>query len=172
MLTYRNKKLLLTLLALGALALQVTAVSTQYWATKSAGAAIAVEKSHWGLWRECTYVSGTNNLKECSHLPPSGNTKFKKNSLETTRAFAIMGPLFVFISLLFSFMYPLSHQLQCLFMLLGALSSVIAMIIFSSELLRPFENSAGKPGSPGYSFYLNLAGGVTAFIAAFACWQS
>jgi hypothetical protein len=45
----------------------------------------------------------------------------------------------------------------------GGVCSLIAMGIYAGGELQG--------GSPGYSFYLNLSGGVFALIAAYVCYQ-
>lgn len=166
MLTLSNKKYLLTLLALVTIVLQVVAISTEYWATyKSPGMVVTRVEEHWGLWKQCITVSGN---EVCRHTPPSDDKKFKKNSLEATRAFAIMGPLFVSMSVLSMYMRPSAKKWHCALMLLGAVCSLVAMTIFAAELLKLDESK----GTPGYSFYLNLAGGVMALVAVLVCWAA
>jgi len=166
MLTPHNKKVLLLLLALSTITLQVVAISTPYWATQSMSQ--LSEKSHWGLWKDCITLGGA---KQCTHLPPSGNDKFKKNSLEATRAFAIMGPVLVFLGMVLPI--AKAHIWKCMLLLLGSLSSLIAMTIFATELLKPFEDQpSGMKGTPGYSFYLNMVGGVMGLVTVLVCWKA
>ena len=57
-----------------------------------------------GLWKACGELWGNANgisgdMDVCIHLPPDGVKSFPKNSLYTTRAFAIMGVSLIFIAL-------------------------------------------------------------------------
>jgi len=154
----KSKKTYLNLLVIVALILQVVAIATNDWSVYS-----GASKMNWGLWKSC---AGNTH---CLHLPPEGNKMFPKNSLEAARAFAILGSLSMAISLYYMNMYPTKKLMLSHLLLAGGICSVVAAIIWSAELLK-WPGSTGKDvkASPGYSFYLNLSGGVLAVVAAVA----
>lgn len=170
-----NKQEMLYGLCMVALALQLTAVCTDHWSVKNikmsdadAGADI-----NMGLWKGCgegwaKYQGISGDSDVCLHLPIEGMKTFPKNALQAARVFAIMGIVLVFVALV-CMMYMKNYkkcQLMCL--LAGGLSSLIAMAIWSSEMLKIKigDNSKSVKFNPGYSFYLNLVGGLAAMGAA------
>ena len=176
----KNKQLFMTILMVVIIALQVVAISTNDWSIASYNSASAVAmklKANWGLWKECSGgVIGKVSGGSCSHLPPQGSSPFPKNSLEAARAFAVLGPCLVAIAMLGSYVYPMKQKNICMLLLAGAISSIIAMVIWSAELLKlksglPSPAPSTIAGSPGYSFYLNLSAGVLGLIGAYVCYN-
>ncbi len=156
-----NKQYTLYGLGILALALQITAISTESWSEKSADG----QEAHFGLWKAC-------DDKDCSHLPPSekDDSKFPKNSLYAVRAFAIMGVIFMFIGL--SCMMYMKNNKRCQLMcfIASGISSLIAMAIWAGELKKIYANTGDVTKVDfdlGYSFYLNLVGGLIALATAF-----
>lgn len=172
----KNKNMYLSMLGLVAVALQVTAVSTDYWSAVSnvpnpVGLAGSKMNMHWGLWKSCNVqvVNGQAGASACIHMPPNTPT-YKKNSLSAARVFAILGPLLVAFALSGSYLYPMKQKTMCSLLVMGAVSSLIATAIWGSDLQNP-TMSGNLSGSPGYSFYLNLSGAVFALVAAYVCYQ-
>ena len=153
------------------LALQLTAVCTEHWGVKTLNIPfdnINADVS-MGLWKACGEswgkihdIRGETDI--CLDLPIHGMKSFPKNSLYATRCFAIIGVILVFMALVYR--NNKTFQLVCL--VSGGLASLIAMIIWASELLKIKigDNLPSVKFKPGYSFYLNLSGGVMALAAA------
>jgi len=164
-----SKQQMLSLLCVLAMALQITAISTSYWSDKSGQYNGLSGDAHMGLWKACVSGSGTYSgvsasMDGCIDTPPSEtiSPKFPKNSLHAVRAFAIMGVVFVFLAS-FGMMYmPSYRKSQLTLLIAGGLSSLIAGAIWAGELLK-IDNMKMKPG---YSFYLNLVGGLLALVAS------
>ena len=157
-----NKQGIVYLLLVVAIALQVSAISTDHWSChKDTGITM-----HIGLWKMCMDVPGGT---KCSHAPPEGvDAKgFPKNSLYAVRAFAILGVLLVAFSLVCAAYLKGNNKCQVMCLVGGAVCSIIANIIWAAELLKfgGSTNDAIK-ADPGYSFYLNLSGGLVALLAA------
>jgi len=175
-----NKQEILYGLCIVALALQLTSVSTEHWSVcnssclklpniSAGGADGAI-----GLWKACGEVWGkahgiSGDVDVCLHLPIDGLKSFPKNSLYAARAFSLMGIILIFMSLV-CMMYMKNYkrcQLVCL--IAGGLSALIANAIWAAELLK-FKVNDSSPSikfNPGYSFYLNMIGGLVALVAAY-----
>lgn len=154
-----NKDMCVGLFSVAALGLQITSVSTDFWTVS--------DNLNWGLWKMCA-----KGMK-CAHLPPPNDSKFPANSLRAAQAFALLGPILVALAVLCMWLYPERKDCQCALLALGGVASLIAMIIWLVDLLK-ISGSTGpmsQKGTPGYSFYLNLAGGVSALIASGCCYQ-
>jgi hypothetical protein len=149
-----------TLLAMTAIFLQVSAISTNHWQT---GKLLGDIPYNSGLWKKCS-------KKECDeHLPPDNKEKgYPKNSLEATRAFAILGPVLIVLGLSLMYLQNTNKKLQTVLLVCGALASLISIIIYSAELLKIKLGNTEIHGSPGYSYYLNMAGGVMGLVTVFA----
>jgi hypothetical protein len=186
-----NKQEMLYGICMVALALQLTAISTEHWGLTSATSSelkivnaviqtLTKDKKDEvdgldlsiGLWKLCGEDWGKLDKQSldseiCAHLPIEGVKKFPKNSLNAIRVFSLMGVVLIFTSLM-CMMYGKNYkrcQLVCL--LAGGLCSVIANIIWASEMNKVVLMD-GLPAikfSPGYSFYLNLAGGLAGLAA-------
>jgi hypothetical protein len=172
------------------LALQVTAISSPQWSMckdeqKKKDLNLTKLENDVGLWKSCLVATGDiGNLNKtlkgkaeldtCIHLPPDDNTiydKFPKNSLEAVRAFALMGPLFIFLGLMCMMYMKAWKRCPMVFLLLGGLFSLIANIIWFAEFRKLNIALDNKPSieakySVGYSFYLNMAGGIFGLLAA------
>jgi len=168
----KNKKMYLSLLCVAVLALQVAAVSTNDWTVMSQGGS----KMNYGLWKTCMKTGGITSITAnvCIDLPPKASLdkNFKKNSLYAARVLAVLGPVLVAVALLNMYMKPLATKWNCALLLAGALASLVAMAVWAAEMMNPDKGGGGNPkGSPGYSFYLNLAGGVLGLVAAWVCYK-
>ena len=164
----KNEKVYLLLLGVVALGLNVTAVATEEWSVLSHSGG---GKSTVGLWKACDkgMTGGANTCVDMPNNNDPNKTHFKKIALDVCRAFAIISLLLILIGL---WLVVTGHKHACLFLLGGGLSSLIAMGVWAGEMLKPYNNWGNKKAmSPGYSFYLNLAGGVLAVIAGLACWR-
>jgi hypothetical protein len=171
-----NKQEMLYGLCMVAMALQLTAICTEHWSVKSASGLPSGDSADlaMGLWKLCGEASGkvmniSGDVDACAHLPLDGVKTFPKNSLYAARAFALVGVIMVF-SALMCMMYMKGYKrCQLVSLLAGGAASIIASIVWAAELLKvKFDDS--QQGtikfSPGYSFYLNLAGGLVALMAA------
>jgi hypothetical protein len=170
----KNKKMYLLILGVLALGLVVAAISTDEWMAGSMSPPSTVAglkvKYNFGLWKGCNYAM-LNGKKQkppagqssCGHLPPSGDKKFPKNSLDACRAFAILSAVLIAFGLVALYT---GHRYASWLLVGGGVSSLVAMAIWAGELLK-INTGQGitYKGSPGYSFYLNLGGGVFALIA-------
>jgi hypothetical protein len=170
------------------LALQVTAISSPQWsrhqdADKMKSLNLSKFEMDLGLWKSCAtaagdlskvfsqdVVKGKAEVDVCLHLPPDDNKifdKFPKNSLEAVRAFALMGPLFVFLGLMCMMYMKNWKRCPMVFLLLGGLFSLVANIIWVAEFRKLNVGSVSDVKfNPGYSFYLNMAGGVLGLLGA------
>lgn len=159
-------------LCIATLALQLTAISTDHWSVKKKNG--SDPNLNIGLWKACGKDVDSSipkvNINEslCVHLPMDGWKSFPKNSLEAVRAFAILGSVLVFMSLM-CMMYMKSYkrcQLVCL--VAGGLCSLIAEGIWVAELtkLKPADNKPAVKFDLGYSYYLNMGGGLLALVCA------
>lgn len=170
-----NKQEMLYGLCMIVLALQVTAISTDHWSVKTINTGVKDVNidGTFGLWKGCGELWGksqgiSGDIDVCLHLPVEGMKSFPKNALYAARAFSIMGAIFIFAALV-CMMYMKGYkrcQMVCLFV--GGVSSLIAMAIWSAELLKVKVSDGASPikFNPGYSFYLNLAGGIMGLMAA------
>ncbi len=150
------------------LALQVSAIATTYWSVKSQNSL----NLHLGLWKFCA-EGDKSDLSGCKHLPPDNNSSFPKNSLYAARVFAILGAALVFCALMCSMFVKLSKDCQTMCLIAGGLSSLIAMSIWAAEMLKiSIDSSLEIKFNPGYSFYLNMVGGVCALITAYVNFRS
>lgn len=175
MLSYESKRMFLLVVALATMALQITAVSTEYWAVKDVydGKSVSA-KVNWGLWKMCGDASVQGlNVDKCYDLPPKGDPKeFRKNSLEAARAFAVLGPVLVFLSIFFTHVHSLGGHWQGVLLLMGGLCSLIATVVFAAELRKPFGGAmGGKTAKYGYSYFLSMAGGVMGVLASIVFWK-
>jgi len=179
-----DKKMLLPGLCVVALALQISAISTEMWSkgTVPASSTVATAKveTNLGLWKLCgkLMISGKPTEKDCFHLPQGDNKKFPKNSLYAVRAFAVTGAVLIFVAL--GCMLMQRHKgkemrkctLACL--IAGGISSLIANVIWATELLH-IKGGSGVvteiKTKPNVSFYLNLVGGLVALGASALCWK-
>lgn len=157
-----NKQGIVYLLLVVAIALQVSAISTDHWSCKKSGA----NSMHVGLWKACMDIGKGS---ACAHIPPEDLDMakiFPKNSLYAVRAFAILGVLLVAFSLLCSSYLKGHKKCQAMCLVGGAICSIIANVIWAAELLKYGPKNAEVKTDPGYSFYLNLSGGLVALLAA------
>ena len=127
-----------------------------------------------GLWKMCDsgLVNGAS-AKVCKDMPnkEDPNKKhFKAIALDVSRGFAILAALLILIGM---WLVWVGHRNACMLLLGGGLASLVAMAVWAAEMLKPYNNwkqmGGGKAMAPGYSFYLNLAGGVLAMIAGLSC---
>lgn len=172
------------------LALQVTGISTTRWSVNTKDMDSIKKQSglnaldaEFGLWKACVKASGDLNkyfplakpkgqgeIDVCIHLPPDDDKffdKFAKNSLEATRAFAILGAVFVFLGLMCMMYMKTWKRCPMAFLLLGGIFSLGANAIWFAEF-RKLHLSSGTEITfrPCYSFYVNMIGGLLALMAA------
>lgn len=154
-----------------ALVLQLTAITTDYWGSKSAKKDILPGKTHgeasMGLWRVCGEIWGKYDnekydLDFCVHLPPEGEKSFPKNSLYTVRIFALMAVVFLLFALLCLLTMKEKHTCYIIFFFLAGISSLIANIVWATELLsiKVSDSKEKLKFNPGFSFYLNLCASI------------
>jgi hypothetical protein len=169
-----NKEFLYVV-AMISVALQTTAISTEYWGTLSASkAGITVPsqmhgEASMGLWKVCGEIwgnpSGVGKVDAdvCLHLPPEGAKNFPKNSLYAARVFSLLGLSFVVLAILSMLTMPAKPLHHAVLFFLGGVCSLIANIVWAAELLHiKVSDSQDKlKFSPGFSFYLNLGGSFT-----------
>lgn len=169
-----NKQEMLYGMCMIALALQLTSVSTDSWSVKKENLPLGIKGDlSLGLWKACGSIwkkmSNTSiDADICVHLPPEGSRTFPKNSLHAVRVFAVAGIVLIFLGLM-CMMYMKNYKRCPLAMLmLGGLCSIIANVIWATELLKfkPDESDPVVKFDPGYSFYLNLAGGLVGLMSA------
>ncbi len=168
-----NKQEMLYGICMVALALQLTAVCTEHWGVKSvtpqSGSGFTSGDVSLGLWKSCADQWNKQEYDaDCMHLPLEGVKSFPKNSLYAARAFAIMGVILIFMGLM-CMMYGKNYkrcQLVCL--LTGGISSIIANVVWIAEMgkVKLDDSQPAFKFNPGYSFYLNLAGGLAGLAAA------
>lgn len=177
------EKQMVYVLAVIALMLQLTSVSTDYWSDKRAKSRNIHIDAHLGLWKSCVTLRGQDNsnnrieLDLCEHIPPEQPTvfnEFPKNTLYAARAFSLIGLLLIFGSLLCMMSRnenrkgKHSHYCEMLMLVVGGLCTLLAAGIWASEMFRikvtaPSDNSQHTVKlSPGYSFYVNILGGLSA----------
>lgn len=165
-----SKEQVVIALSLIALALQASAIATDYWSVRAQDSGInnITLNLHMGLWKFCADGgNGNSDLTGCKHLPPENDRFFPKNSLYAARVFAILGVILVFCAAGCSMYMKTSKQCQLMCLIAGGISSLIAMGIWAKEMLRLQVMGATElKFNPGYSFYLNLAGGAFALVAA------
>jgi len=176
-----NKQEMLYGLCMVAMALQLSAICTEHWGTASASSSglpvpsgMSGETS-MGLWKMCGDIwNKQQELDTCMHLPPDGTKTFPKNSLYAVRAFALMGVILVFLAL--TCMMYMKEYKKCQFvgLLAGGVASIIASVVWVAKMLKvkPDDESPDIKFSPGYSFYLNLGGGLVALVVAAAYYYS
>jgi hypothetical protein len=151
-----------TLLAV-TLVLTVISVATPDW-SKAGDKDI---NEHTGLWKLCT-ARGSNGGSKCTDL----NEKFLKTSpikmsmLSAVRAMGIMACAFAFIALTCSLVCTKKY-VTVLFSALTVASSVAALVIYATEIMKDMnKDSTGDTKSKyGFSFWLQL---VAAFLAVIA----
>lgn len=174
-----NKQEMLYGLCMVALAMQLTAVSTENWSVKSGDSYLPhlPKGDHldiaFGLWKGCgegwgkvSRISG--NVDVCVHLPIEGVKTFPKNSLYAARAFAVIGSVLIFMAMT-CMMYMKNHKrCQLVMLMAGGMASIIASIIWAAEMLKVKVDDNGPTikFNPGYSFYLNMVGGLVGLLAA------
>jgi hypothetical protein len=150
--------------------LQVVAVSTNSWTVKKVlSSGNNYVNADMGLWKVCldgnlanNAVPGVGQLSSdvCTHLPIDGDKTFPKNSLYAVRALSIIAILALMMSL-YCMMYMKGKKCILGFLMLGAVSSLVS----SSIWVKDFRGKKGEKASLGYSYYLNLLGGLIALIS-------
>jgi len=171
-----NKQEILYGLCMVAVALQLSAICTENWSVDPQDIAGVKLDASLGLWKACGDISvsdGTSvEAEACLHLPVNDWKSFPTNSLYAARAFSILGVMLVFMGLV-SMMYMKGRKrFQLVCVLLGGLCSVVANIVWASDMFSvvspPMKGAQLKKlkMKPGYSFYLNLVGGLVSLVSA------
>lgn len=175
-----NKQEILYGLGMIALALQIGAISTDHWSVASASKlnASLPQGVHGdaavGLWRACGEVWGKSGNQSadanvCIHLPIDGLKSFPKNSLYAARTFSILGVLMIFGALMCMMYMQKYTRCQLMMLIGGGISCLIGMAIWGAEL-KKIKYDDSKPAIKmdfGYSYFLAMAAGFVALIAAF-----
>lgn len=151
-----------SLVSLTVLGLQIASISTNFWTTNAKlSFGPQTGSGNWGLWKMCS-PSG------CSNIMPTDPTNhiFPRASLYAVRILMILGTILVMLSVI-----PSIHS--CVYLFLGSMFSLIATLIWYKQLLSITLTLPGATikGSPGYSYFLNLAAGLVGLIAALVCFR-
>lgn len=152
--TFGRSNALIQSLGVLAVITQLLSILTSDWSvlsTPGSGDTVKMVIS-MGLWKKCNSITNS-----CVSLPPSGDNKFPKNSLMAVRALTIMGMVAVLVGVICDYM-PNCEKHRALAFAIGGLLSVVGSIVWLAE----FTNIGGTKYQPGYSFYLNLIGGLSA----------
>ena len=153
-----NKSTIVYSMGLVAIVLELVAIIQPNW-MKQSSSGVAAYETNVGLWKTCGKGGG---IDMCENIPIGQNKNFPKHSLEACRILAVLGIVLSFLGLLcVCLCRPENKGVQMSLLILGGLCSIIASIVWSSELLK-IKNEQGETNNfkPDYSLYLNLVGGV------------
>ena len=155
--------------------LLLIAITTNSWSTKTLtipGSTNNTDVSI-GLWKTCGEISGnmqgiSGDAVVCTHVPVDGWKTFPKNSLYAVRVLSILGVVLIFLSVICNMYRSGSHFCHLGMLLFGGICAIVANIVWAAELLKVklADSSPTITFKPGYSFYLNLVGGIFAIISA------
>jgi len=148
-----------TLCAIIAL-LQIVAISTKSWSTKTISQGGSSVEVSMGLWEAC--AKSSNSAEVCSKLDDNNNPDFPSDALKATRAFALLGLFLIIIGIL-SMIMDKYHSYHVWLLVIGGICSAIANSIWASKFVH--DNNYGDM-KLGYSFGMNAAAAGLAFITA------
>lgn len=155
-------------LCLSAMALELVSIIQPNWGKTSMNMQGISAKANLGLWKKCLTESGAGQkASKCQHIPTGDNKNFPKHSLVACRVLSIMGVVLVFLAMVCMTFCKMHKKLQMGLLALGGVSSIVATIVWSAELLN-YKDSDGKKVDlkPDYCLFLNAVGGVLALMAS------
>jgi len=155
----QSKQILMGVTAL-ALIMSVVGMATDKWGTEGSSGGL---KANMGLWKQC--VSG-NLGSSCIDLPPQNDSHFPRNSLYAVRVWVILGVVLLAASMWCMTMAG-SEYANCgaWCLVLGGVSLLLGVILFSAELLKFKMGSSGTTQTTlkmGWSMGVVLGAGILA----------
>ena len=157
------------------LIISIIAVSTNYWSTTSVvDDDTSVVNIDIGLWKVC---NTTGDLIECKDTDNIGydlgsNAKYEFKNLEAIKILSISSIVLILISIVVLFLIPNNKEYLVIFLVLAGLFFIISAILLKTEPL--FKNALlinsmkGYSLKSGYSWYLELIGGIIAILLGIA----
>lgn len=142
------------------LILITVAIFTNYWNSNSSKILDSTMKSNNGLWQSCSSVSipalNTSTYNCTSYSKTSA--KLPK-ALLTVKILAISGMVLLLVSAFLLFLAPQKREWCVISIILGGLLSIAAASVWATD-----KNLKPTGSSFGYSYYLELIGGIIAFL--------